>query len=275
VSERDGYAPGVPCWVDTAQPDPDAATAFYSGLFGWEFEDRMPADSPGRYLVAQLRGRDVAGIGSPPPEAPPTVTWNTYIWVDRAEDAAAKVKDAGGSVPMEPFAVLDAGRMALVADPAGAAFCLWQPGRSRGAQLVNEPGAWAMSSLNTRDPEGAKQFYGAVFGWETDTFELGGAEVTLWRLPGFVGGEPQQPVPRDLVATMLPMGDEFPDEMPPHWSVDFWVGDVDETAEQAAELGGKVVAPPYDIPGAGFREAVLADPQGAAFSVTKVTAGGQ
>jgi predicted enzyme related to lactoylglutathione lyase len=274
MSQRDGFEPGVPCWVDTGQPDPEAAVEFYGHLFGWEFEDRMPADSPGRYFVAQLRGRDVAAVGSQPEQAPQTPMWNTYIWVDSADEAAAAVKEAGGSALMEPFDVGDAGRMAVLADPAGAAFCVWQPGQAKGAQLVNEPGAWSMSALNTRDPEGAKKFYGAVFGWETDTFDLGGAEVTLWRLPGFVGGEPLQPVPRDLVATMAPMSSEqFPEEVPPHWSVDFWVDDVDATAAKVTELGGRVVAPPYDIPGAELRQAVLADPQGAAFSVTKVTAG--
>jgi predicted enzyme related to lactoylglutathione lyase len=130
--------------------------------------------------------------------------------------------------------------------------------------------------VDTRDPEGAKAFYGAVFGWHADTFELGGGEVALWRLEGYVGGEPQQPVPRDVVGTMAAMSAEgFPDEAPPHWSVDFWVDDVDATADKAAELGGRVIAPPYDIPGAGLRQAVLADPQGATFSVTKVIIPGE
>jgi hypothetical protein len=95
----------------------------------------------------------------------------------------------------------------------------------------------------------------------------------MWHVPGYVGGEPQQPVPRDVVATMTPKADQFPGDVPPHWSVDFWVGEVDGAAEKAAELGGRVVAPPYDIPGTPLRQAVLTDPHGAAFSVTKVTAG--
>jgi predicted enzyme related to lactoylglutathione lyase len=131
-----------------------------------------------------------------------------------------------------------------------------------------------MSSLNTRDPEAANEFYGAVFGWSTSSLDLGGSEATMWHVPGYVGGEPQQPVPRDVVATMTPIGDQLPDDVAPHWSVDFWVGDVDGAAEKAADLGGRVVAPPYDIPGTPLRQAVLADPKGAAFSVTKVTVGG-
>ena len=61
--ERDGYLPGVPCWVDTSQPDPEAAVAFYGGLFGWDFEDAMPPGSPGKYFIARLRGGDVAAVG--------------------------------------------------------------------------------------------------------------------------------------------------------------------------------------------------------------------
>jgi uncharacterized protein len=273
MSERDGYEPGVPCWVDTWQPDAEAAVSFYAGLFGWEAEDTMPPGTPGEHYVCRLRGRDVAAIASRPADAPSTApAWGTYVWVASADDAAANVVTAGGSVVMEPFPSLDGGRIAVVADPAGAVFGVWQPGEHKGAQLVNEPGAWSMSALNTRDPDGAKEFYGGVLGWDTETLDLGTVEVTLWRLPGYVGGEPAQPVPRDVIATMAPT---VADDAPSHWSVDFWVGDVDATAERAAELGGEVVAAPYDIPGAALRQAVLADPQGAAFSVTKVSVGNE
>jgi predicted enzyme related to lactoylglutathione lyase len=188
--------------------------------------------------------------------------------VESADDTVAKVTDAGGSVILEPFDLLDAARMAVLADPAGAMFGVWQAGEHRGAQLVNEPGAWSMSQLDTHDPDGAKAFYGAVFGWETDTFELGESEVTLWRLPDYVGGEPEQPVSREVVATMTSMtGDRIP-EVPPHWSVDFWVHDADAIAEEAAKLGGRIAAPPFDTPVG--RTAVLVDPQGAVFSVSKV-----
>ena len=101
-----------------------------------------------------------------------------------------------------PFDVLPAGRTAVVADPDGAAFCLWEAGERHGAQLVNEPSAWSMSALSSRDAERAKAFYGALFGWTTEALEMGGGEVTMWRLPGYVGGEPEQPVSREVVATM-------------------------------------------------------------------------
>ena len=99
MRERDGYIPGVPCWVDTTQPDPEAAVDFYSGLFGWEFEDVMPPGSEGKYFIARLRGGDVAAVGSIPAGAPPIAMWNTYIWVDSADETASKVRDAGGNGP--------------------------------------------------------------------------------------------------------------------------------------------------------------------------------
>jgi predicted enzyme related to lactoylglutathione lyase len=265
MSERDGYQPGVPCWVDTWQPDAEAAVDFYTQVFGWEAEDTMPPDTPGRHFMCRLRGRDVAAIASRPDEAPPTPpAWGTYVWVDSAEDTAAKATDMGGRVVMEPFDSLDGGRIAVLADPAGAVFGIWQPGAHRGAQLVNEPSAWSMSQLVTPDVEGSKVFYGALFGWEAEAFDADGFEVTMCRLPGYLGGEPEQPVPRDVVGVMAPSGDD----VPPQWSVDFWIDDAERAAETAAEQGGKVVEPPSEM--LAFKRAVLADPQGAVFSVSQL-----
>ncbi len=151
MPERDGYIPGVPCWVDTSQPDPEAAVAFYSGLFGWEFEDVMPPGSEGKYFIARIRGGDVAAVGSIPEAAPPAATWNTYVWVESADETASKVRDAGGGVVMEPFDVMDAGRMAVFTDPEGAAFCVWQAKEMKGARIVNEHGSLNFNDLNTRD----------------------------------------------------------------------------------------------------------------------------
>ena len=275
MSERDQYMPGVPCWVDTPQPDPRAAVSFYAQLFGWEFSDPAPMRSDphpeGEYFVARKNGRDVGGVGSEPPAGAPTA-WNTHIQVESADETAAKVKAAGGTVLEGPFDALPAGRIAVLADPAGAVFFAWEPLERYGAQLVNEPGAWSWSQLNTRDPEGAKSFYRDVFGWEIDTMDMGDAgEYTMFRVPGYFGGEPTQPVSRDVVAGMAPMGNEFPADVPPHWSIDFWVDDVDATAAKAAELGGRVIAEPFDGPIA--RQATLADPQGATFTVSKVRVG--
>jgi uncharacterized protein len=257
MSERDGYQPGVPCWVDTWQPDPEAAVGFYTELFGWEAEPTADGD----YFMCRLRGRDVAAVGRLPGAGP--AAWTTYVQVLDPDATATKARDAGGSVVREPFDALDGGRMSLLADPAGAVFGVWGPGAHRGAQLVNEPGAWSISQLASPDPEGAKAFYGAVLGWETDTFGSGDGAVTMWRVPGYVGGEPEQPVSRDVVAVMAPGGDA-----PPSWNVDFWVADVEETAAKAGELGGSTVVPPFATPVG--TTAILADPQGASFSVSRV-----
>jgi predicted enzyme related to lactoylglutathione lyase len=233
---------------------------FYAGLFGWEPEGPgdMPGDPPGRYYVARLRGRDVAGVGSQP--AGSTPSWSTYVYVASADDAARAAADAGGTVLTAPFDAPPAGRLAVLADPAGAVFCVWEPAERKGAQLVNEPGAWAMSHLTTPDPERAAAFYGALFDWTTETF----GEFTMLRLPGYVGGEPRQPVSREVIATMA--GADGGAEA--GWNVNFWDHDVDASAAKAVELGGRVVAGPFDTPMA--RMAVLADPAGAGFTVSNV-----
>src|SRR6266700_5059975 len=176
MSERERYPGGVPCWVETLQPDPQAALDFYGPLFGWEFAGPgpMPGDPPGQYFVARVRGRDVAGIGSlPDRSAAPAPAWTTHVRVDSVDEAAERAKNAGGSLLDGPFDVPPAGRMALLADPAGALVCAWEAGAREGAQLVNEPRAWSMSLLHTTDPEGSQAFYGAVFGWRPESFGAG------------------------------------------------------------------------------------------------------
>jgi uncharacterized protein len=277
MADRDGYIAGVPSWVDTSQPDPEAALDFYSGLFGWEFEDVMPPQSEGKYFIGRLRGRSVAAVGSLPEGAPPMPMWNTYVWVESADETASKVLDARGKVLMEPFDVMDAGRMALFADPEGAAFCVWQAKQNTGAQVVNEAGSLNFNGLNTRDVEGAKSFYGSVFGWQT--LALGGG-AEMWTLPGY-GDHLEESNPElrkqmaeggapagfeDVVASISPIGDDQPD-VPPHWNVTFAVDDADATASKATELGGKVIVPPFDAP--WVRMTVIADPQGATFIASK------
>ncbi|MGQ0744721.1 MAG: VOC family protein [Acidimicrobiales bacterium] len=271
MPERDGYIPGVPCWVDTSQPDPQAATAFYQGLFGWDLANVMPEGSEGTYCVGRIRGGDVAGITSSPADAP-VATWNSYISVDSADDAAARARDAGGQIVMEPFDVMDAGRMAMISDPEGAVFIAWEAKNHKGAKVINEHGSLNFNGLATRDVEGAKAFYGAVLGWRT--LELGFG--SMWTLPGY-GDHLEESSPGlrqqmtamgapegfiDVVAALNPIaqGDSM---TPPHWNVTFAVDDAEATAAKAVELGGQVVAGPFDAP--WTRMAVLKDPQGATF----------
>lgn len=263
MTEPTGYQHGVPCWVDTWQRDADAAMSFYTQIFAWDAEDTMPDGVEGTHYMCRLRGRDVAAVASRKHNAPDAIAWTTYVWVDDVDATLSKALDAGGNVLVEPFDSLDVGRIAIVADPAGAAIGIWHPGAHGGAQVINEPSAWAMSFLRTTDTEGAKRFYASAFGWEHEGF---GDGMTLFKVPGYVGGTPSQPVPRDVVATMTP-ADE--DGEAPHWGVDFWIADVDAAAAKVAELGGQVIAPPYDIPGIGMRQGVFADPQGAVFSLTR------
>jgi predicted enzyme related to lactoylglutathione lyase len=270
MPDRDEYIPGVPCWVDTQQPDPEAAVPFYTGLFRWHLENAMPDDAEGVYYIARIRGRDVAAIAPTPPGAPPMPAWNTYIAVADADVSAQKVRDAGGAVFMEPFDVMDAGRMAVVADPEGATFCLWQAKGNIGAKVVNEHGALNFNGLATRDPEAAERFYDAVFGWKILPLKAG----PMWVLPGY-GDHLEEKTPGlresmkgmgapdgfiDVVAQINPIED---DGTPAHWTVTFAVDDVADIARAAPELGGQLVEGPFDAP--WTRLAVIRDPQGATF----------
>ena len=280
MPEREGFPAGVPSWIDTDQPDTDAAADFYAGLFGWELENRMPAGSA-PYLVATLNGRDIAGIGPHRPDGPPTAAWNTYIGVEDADASAAKVREAGGRVLSETADIGDLGRGAACADPSGAAFRIWQPGRIKGSQAVNAPGTWNFSELNSRDAEGAKRFYGAVFGWEGDAVDMGAMAGTMLRLPGYAEfleqfdpgirkrhadfGAP--PGFSECIGWILPLARD----QAPHWSVRFAVADTDATVARAGELGGDVVVEPFDSP--PVRSAVLRDPAGARFAVSAFNPG--
>src|SRR5690606_30159949 len=178
------------CWVDTAQPDPDDAADFYAGLFGWRFEDRAPAEAPGRYLVGSLDGRDVAAVASGA-DAP---AWRTYVTVADADATTATAARAGGTVVEPPSAVPGIGRTAALTDPWGAAVRLWQPDGWHGADLVNAPGSWNWSDLHTGEVRGAIAFYQEVFGWRAASVDFGFGQSWMWQLPGY----------RDLLARRDP-----------------------------------------------------------------------
>ncbi|HEY6762068.1 MAG TPA: VOC family protein, partial [Baekduia sp.] len=240
MSEQDRYIPGVPCWVDASHPDPEAATAFYGGLFGWTFEDVMPAGSPVHYFMARLPGGDVGAIGGQLPDAPPQpAAWSTYIWVEDADATAAKVRAAGGSVVAEPMDVFESGRTAVFADPEGAEFSVWQPKAHRGAAVVNEHGSVNFNNLNSRDLAAAEAFYGAVFGWDLLTVGDGAmwalppyGDFLEGRTPGMRKGMAEMGAPprfEEVVAGALAIADDQPD-VPAHWSVTFAVDDADAIA---------------------------------------------
>lgn len=280
MQERESYPPGVPCWLDIMQSDPDAAKGFYGELFGWSFDNRAPEGSPGPYYVAQLRGRNVAAIGGPLEAGNPTM-WNTYTAVENVDRATKQVLQAGGTVVSKPMDIPGAGRMAVLADAQGAAFSVWEAREFIGAELVNEPGTWSFSELNTHDPKGAATFYRDVFGWESFEFEMGEAAYTFFTLDGYgeflaksnprvreaidAGGEFAKFT--NAVATLVDHSNEQSAGDEAHWSVTFAVDDADATAANAQRLGGKIIVPPFDVE--PVRMTVLADPQGAVFAASK------
>lgn len=249
--EMTTYTPGTPSWVDLGSPDPNAAAEFYGTLFGWDVQESQP--NTGGYRIAELRGKAVAGLGAQMQPGPPY--WATYVATADADATAKAVADAGGQTFMAPMQVMEVGKMAVFADPTGAAFGVWEAGTHLGAGLVNEPSTLCWNELQTREMTKAVPFYRAVFGWEAETNPMGETTYTEWKLDGrTIGG-------------MIQMDENFPPEVPSNWLTYFAVTDTDATVAKATELGGSVLVPPTDIPPGRF--AVIADPHGAVFGVIK------
>ncbi len=257
------YPHGVPCWVDTEQPDVDAAVAFYRALFGWDVEERGTPGS--RYVVASVGGLEVAGIGAG--DGPPV--WTTYVAVDDVHATVRGVPDLGGVVLAGPTEVGDAGEMAVVHDPQGAAFRLWQPGERLGAQRVNEPGTWNFSFLWTPDPAHALHFYGPLLGWEVSPDLAAG----MVRVPGY-GDHLARTVDPHIHERQSFAPPGFEDvvaglergEGPARFAVTFAVGERDAAAARAESAGATVVSS-YETP--WTREAVVRDPQGAELTLSE------
>jgi predicted enzyme related to lactoylglutathione lyase len=250
VSERSGYAAGIPCWVDLTTTDPEAAMGFYAELLDWELE-RGSAELGG-YTMCRLAGRRVAGInGQPGPDGMPPV-WITYLAADDLDAAAARITEAGGNVMMGPHDVADQGRMALAADPTGALFGLWQARAHTGAELVNEPGCLSWSELVTTDLDAAGAFFRAVFGWTCDDVDTGGPPYRTFAVD-------------DTVVGGMLDSTGYPEGIGPHWMSYFAVEDVDVALRRATELGATVHAEPVDSPFG--RWGIITDPQGAGLTL--------
>ncbi len=163
MGERTSHAPGTFSWADLSTTDTDGAKAFYTGLFGWDTEDN-PMPEGGVYTMLSKGGKAVAALSQLQAEGQPVV-WNSYVTVDSADAAAAAAREGGATLISDPFDVMDVGRMAVIQDPEGAVFCVWEPRTSIGAERVNEPGALAINQLNTSDSDRAQEVYAGVFGW--------------------------------------------------------------------------------------------------------------
>jgi hypothetical protein len=261
LAEFTSHAPGTFSWPELATTDQPAAVAFYRALFGWDVNEQPigPADM---YSMFQMRGKPVAAgytmradersMGLPP-------HWNSYVTVANVDESANKAASLGGKVLAPPFDVMDAGRMAVVQDPTGAVFQIWQAKRSIGAMILNEPGALTWTELNTRDTKAAEAFYTGLFGWGVKH----SAPSTQMDYTEFsVNGQPS--------IGMMPMNEHMPAHVPSYWMPYFQVADADAAAAKVNELGGRVMVPPQDIPNTG-RFAIVSDPQGAMFAVFKYT----
>ena len=253
MTEVSRHEPGSFCWAELATTDDGSAKKFYTTLFGWGFED-SPAGPGMIYTMLKKNGKSVGALYKMRPEQkgmPPN--WMTYVTVASADESAKKAKELGGKLTMEPFDVMDVGRMAIIEDQQGARICVWEAKKHIGAEVVNEPGALCWAELDTTDTESAKRFYTGLFGWGAKVSET----YTEWQQGGTsIGG-------------MMKIPKEW-GPVPPNWLVYFAVTDCDATAKKTGELGGEAIVPPTDIPGMG-RFSVLRDPQGAVFAIYKLS----
>lgn len=249
----DSHPPGNFCWIELGTTDQAEAKKFYQSLFGWESADQ-PMGPGETYTLFKKAGQDAAaGYRLRPDQKGVPPHWQVYIRVASADDAAAKARELGATILAPPFDVFDAGRMAVLQDPTGAVFAVWEPRRNTGLGVVDEPGAFCWAELMAKDLPGSATFYKSLFGWGTKD----DPRYIEWTLGGrSIGG---------MIQIQKDWG-----EVPPHWLAYFQVEDCDRSVEKAKGMGAKAMMGPQDFPGVG-RIALLSDPQGAPFYVIKLT----
>jgi hypothetical protein len=252
VTRDTPWPDGTPCWVDLGTKDIQKAISFYASQFGWDIQPGGPEVSG--YSMAKLDGRNVAAIGPLMGQEGTPSAWATYFASHDVDATAAKIRSAGGRLLMEPTDVMDAGRMLFAADITGAPFGVWQARNHIGAQVVNVPGAFTWSEHMSRDFEGAKAFYAAVFGYEYGDMSSDGFSYATLLINGqqVVGGIGAFPGGSDNAHQAF-------------WGVYFGTVDTDKSVELATSHGGQIVRPASDSPYG--RMAIVADNQGAVFNL--------
>jgi predicted enzyme related to lactoylglutathione lyase len=248
------FAPGMPCWADISVPDVDAARDFYIAVAGWN----VPPGNPdfGGYTIAAFNEQAVAGIGPIMGEGP--TAWTLYFASSDADATQEAIVAAGGTVILPAGDVGEFGRMLIAADPSGAVFGVWQAGQMDGFGAPGTTGSFAWCDLRSTDPDAARTFYSAVFGFTYTPLEMAGPAYATFSLGS--DGPP-------MGGTGDMMGNEG---LPSHWLVYFAVADSDASAAAARANGGTVMADPFDTPFG--RMAPMADPFGAAFWTVQLPA---
>ncbi len=244
------------CWFELGASDQGAAKDFYTKLFGWQFRDTpLPPEMGGVYTTLLNGDKEVGAMFQLGPQQAGVPThWMPYVAVDSADETAAKVAELGGELFCPVYDLMDFGRMVAFKDPTGAALSIWEPKTHYGADLVDAPGSVCWSELTTTDAAKAGAFYAGLFGWSLK----GSKDYTEFG----AGGQ--------MIGGMAPMDGPQWQGIPPHWGIYFAVDDCDAMAEKAQGLGAKVNLPPTDFPNVG-RFAVIEDPQGAVFSIIKLS----
>jgi uncharacterized protein len=253
MPQIDHHEPGSFCWFELGTTDQDAAKTFYGSLFGWTFED-FPMGETGVYTTFSLDGRNVGASFKLDPEyhkgVPPN--WGLYISVENADAAAERAIQLGGKPLMPAFDVAEHGRMAVLADPTGAAFSIWQPKQHPGVGVSGIEGTVCWADLNTSDVGLAREFYSRLFGWEIKPGEKDpSGYLHIFNRGTGIGG--------------IPPCDPREHNAPPHWLLYFWVRNCAAAVQKAQDLGGNVLMPSQDIPNVGSI-GILKDPQGAVFA---------
>ncbi|MFB7779040.1 VOC family protein [Streptomyces bauhiniae] len=246
---------GTPCWADAMFTDLEGAKRFYGDVLGWTFGES--ASEYGNYTQAYADGKAVAAVVPPMPGQESVSQWCLYFASPDAAATAAKVKENGGEVLMEPMRVGDFGTMAIVREPSGAVFGIWQGDAHEGFEAVAEPGAYCWAELFTREPQKADTFLSGVFPYRMKEMADEHVDFRLFDL----GADP--------VLGRMRMGEEFPPEVPSYVNVYFTVDDCDAAVARATERGAVLRFGPMTSPFGRF--AALSDPQGASFSVIDVT----